>query len=287
VLAVTFAVVVVSWHRRRGRGATVRALAWTLLPAAIPSVYYAMLPHVDGEFARFQRLNHQPLMSPKVFVAGFAIGLVAVLLAPLLLRGNPCRRALGVLALVVLVMLFVPQYPWRSHLLHFTPFLFLAAAAGLAGLRDRLRDGAVRRALLPLAITVIAVLVVATPYHLWRAADAAASQRPPEYVDRDVAHALDWLAGHGGDATVLAPSGVGPWVAAWGGHHTIVGHYFWTRHYAANRRAVDAVYRGGDPARLIRRYDVRYVIVDRRRPPAWAARLHPTARFGHTLVLSV
>ena len=112
---------------------------------------------------------------------------------------------------------------------------------------------------------------------IWRVADAASTQRAPEYVDRDVARALDWLSRHGGDSTVLAPSGVGPWVAAWGGHHTIVGHYFWTRRYAANRRAVDAAYRGRDPAALLRRYDVRYVVVDRRRMPRWAARLRPVA----------
>jgi hypothetical protein len=288
VLAVAFGIVVVSWHRRRGRGATVRALAWTLLPAALPSLYYALLPHVDAEFARFQRLNHQGLLSPKVFLAGFAIGLVAVVLTPLLLRGNPARRLLGVLALVVLVMLWVPQYPWRTHLLHFTPFLFVAAVAGCTALWERAQDGALRRVLLTGALVATAILVLATPYHLWRVADAASRQRPPEYVDRDVADALDWLSRHGGDRTVLAPIGVGPWVAAWGGHHTIVGHYFWTRHYAANRRAVDAAYRGRDPAALIRSYDVRYVVIaDRRRMPAWAARLHPAARFGHALVLSV
>ena len=77
--------------------------------------------------------------------------------------------------------------------------------------------------------------MVATPFYVVRAAASVSKHRHPEYVTRGEADAIDWLADRADGSVVLAPSGTGPWVAAWGGARTLVGHYFWTHEYDRRR----------------------------------------------------
>jgi hypothetical protein len=283
-LGVVTVVCLVLWRGSLGRERTTRAALWALVPAIPPFAYYALLPKIDSEFAHFQALNHQPIFSLKVLLLSFGVGLIALAGVPRLFRGGHIQQMFGVLAVTVLFFLFIPQTPWRSHLLHFSPFLVIGAFAAWEPVFERLGERRRRIGVLVVIGCMIAG-AAATPYYLWKMAHTEAQAEAPQFITSGEHDAITWLAERSGNDTVLAPSNVSPWVAAWASKRVVVGHFLWTHNYDANRRNVDAIYAGVDPSRLIRQFGVKWILVDTTSLPTWAHGLQPAAHFSGAEIL--
>jgi hypothetical protein len=149
---------------------------------------------------------------------------------------------------------------------------------------DRLRG--TRRHVAVAAIAGCLLLsATAAPYYFWKIGRVESQTQPPEFLSTGDDKAIAWLAGQPGSDTVLAPSDVSPWVAAWAAKRVVVGHFLWTHDFKANRQAVDAVYGGANPAPLIKKLGIRWIIVHTDARPRWAQGVAPVATFPGSAVL--
>jgi hypothetical protein len=257
--------------------------AWLIGLSSLPMLYWAALPSFDPEYSRFAAANKLPLYSPVTALVSFGLGSAALLGIPRLLRGTAYPQMLGCFALALAATLYVPAYPWRSHLLYLSPVLVIAAIAAwwpiLANLRRRYRWILVGGSL--------AVAVVSAPFYYSRNIDSLMHPMPPSFLTTDDVQAINWLAHQPGEEVVLARADVSPWVAAWGRHRVVVGHYLWTHEYAQRLGEVQAVFeQSADPRPLLRGENVAWILVDEERgTPACASSVEPAARFGQTVVL--
>jgi hypothetical protein len=282
-LWLTAALCAALWARREGWRASATGLASFIAIAAAPVVYYAVLPHLDPEFAHFSKLNRQPLLGVVILGSSLGLGLGALLGAPRLLRGTRSNQVLGCFAVALFLALNLPGHPWRQNLLKLSPLMTMAAIAAWWPLLREPR----RRRWRALAAAVVAAAFVSTPYYLDRDVDGLRDHRAPQYLTQGETDAIAWLARQPRPVVVLAPVDVSPWVAARARQRVVVAHYLWTREWKARRRDVDAVFeRGSDPAGLIRRFRITWVLLDRMSAdPAWARDVAPAARFGSAVVL--
>src|SRR5205085_11950003 len=106
-----------------------RALITLLAFPMLAMLYWAVLPVIDAEYARFAAGNRQPLFSPLIVTVSLGLSAGAIIGIPLLLRGNAYQKMLGCLAAASIVMLYVPAHPWRSHIFYLSPFLIIAGVA--------------------------------------------------------------------------------------------------------------------------------------------------------------
>jgi hypothetical protein len=259
-------------------------LAWfTALPAA-PVVYYAVvLPRIDPEFARFSRLNHSPLLHPGGLVISLGLGLAAILGLGRLLRGNNAQRVLACFAMALLVALYLPRHPDRSHILYLDPLLVLGGFAAWKPFLDARRPGRWH----VLAAAAVAAALVSGPYYFRPEITSLAPRVTPVFLNSGDRAAFSWLAQRHDGGGVLARSDLSPWVAARTGHRVLVGHYLWTHDWEDRSREVDKVF-GSDtsPVPLIERFGVTWVLIDGERgTPAWARGVPVAARFDDATVL--
>jgi hypothetical protein len=272
-----------SLTRSVDRRTLLKGLVWFGLLSLPPTLYYALLPHYDPEFAHFARLNHRPLptLTTTIVSLGFAAG--AVIGVPRLVRGNRTQQLLGCLAVAVVVAVYIPQHPWRSHLFYLTPPLVVGALAAWWPVVQRWRWRPKRL----IIAAALAAALTSTPYNYVHAVRAVQDVAPPQYLAADDVAAIDWLDRRPGMSVVLAASDISPWVAARAGHRVLVGHYLWTHDYRRRRDQVDAVFHGRrSPRSLIAAFRVRWILLDaRRKVPAWAQGVKPVARFNQASVL--
>ena len=260
-------------------------LTWfTVLPLA-PLLYYgAVLPKVDPEFERFSRLNYVPIFGLGGLLTSLGLGVATLIGVPRLLRGNETQQVLACTAVAVVVALYLPRHPDRSHILYLGPVLVIGA---FAAWWPELQARPVGRWHVLAAIAVAAALVSAPYYYRFRV-EALVHRSAPAFLTSGDRAAFSWLARQHDGGVVLARTDIGPWVAARGRHRVIAGHYLWTHDWSRRSKEVDAVFdESADPRPLIRRFGVRWIVVDTERgTPRWSRGISPERRFGSTLVLA-
>jgi hypothetical protein len=266
------------WRVSLARLATLTAFT---LP---PLIYWTVLPVVDREFGRFAAANRPAPFSPLAVVVDLGLGTTAVLGLPKLLRGNAYQQTLGCFCVALIVALYVPLQPWRSHLYYLTPVLVIG---GLAAWWPTLRT-LPRAPRWVLSGGLLAATMVSIPYYYGQYVRALTSGGPPAFLSSGDAAAIEWFAMRDGDEVVLAPPDVSPWIAARGHHRVVIGHALWTDQYARRRAEVEAVFDGSaDPRPLLRDTGTAWVLVDESRfAPAWAVNVEPVAQFGTTRLLA-
>jgi len=271
--------------RRIGWRRVLPGLTWfTVLPLG-PLLYYAVvLPAVDPEFERFSRLNYVPIFGLGGLLTSLGLGVATLLGLPRLLRGNEAQQVLGCTAVAVVVALYLPRHPDRSHILYLGPVLVIGA---FAAWWPELRARPVGRRHVLAALAVAAALVSA-PYYYRHRIEALRHRAAPAFLTAGDRAAFSWLARQHDGGVVLARTDMGPWVAARGRHRVIVGHYLWTHDWSDRTKEVDAVFgKDADPRPLISRFGVTWVVIDTERgTPGWARRISPARRFDSTVVLA-
>jgi len=259
----------------------VRAAAWLVCLAAPPMLYYAVLPHIDADYGHFASGNYLPIMSPVTVVVNLGLGLGAYLGLKRLLAGSRAAQVIGCLAIALVVSLYAPWYPWRSHLFYLVPILVVGAGVAWWP-RLRVSSAIARWGVVLAAIASVASL----PYYYRRSVAGVLQVRPPAYLTIGDVRAIQWLAHDHGDGVVLARSDISPWIAAWARHRVLVGHWLWTYDYQQRVAEVDQVFAGRDPAMLIARFDVRWVLIDTNRGvPRWARTVASVKTFGTAVIL--
>jgi hypothetical protein len=271
--------------RRLGWRRVLPGVTWfSVLPLA-PLLYYAVvLPSVDPEFERFSRLNYVPVFGLGGLLTSLGLGVATLIGLPRLLHGNEAQRVLGCASLAVVVALYLPRHPDRSHVLYLGPVLVIGAfAAWWPELRAR-RVGRWH----VLAAVMVAAALVSAPYYYRFRIEALMDRSAPAFLTAGDRAAFSWLTRQHDGGVVLARTDIGPWVAARGRHRVIAGHYLWTHDWRRRSRNVDAVFgKGTDPRTLIRRFGVTWVVIDTERgTPRWARGIIPTRRFDSTIVLA-
>jgi hypothetical protein len=261
----------------------IRAAVWLICLSAAPMLYYAVLPHIDADYRHFASGNYLPIksLSPLSTVVSLGLGLGAYLGLRRLLAGSRAGQAMGCLAIALVVSLYAPRYPWRTHLFYLVPMLVVGA--GVAWWPRLNHWPAIGRS--GVAVAVIAS-IASLPYYYRHDLAGIMHVRAPAYLTIGDVRAIQWLAHHHGDEVVLARSDISPWIAAWARHRVLVGHYLWTYDYAQRKTEVDQVFAGRDPATLIARFRVSWVLIDSNRGvPRWARSVVPVKSFGAAVVL--
>jgi hypothetical protein len=268
----------IAWRR------VLPGMAWfTVLPAGPLLAYAVILPRIDPEFERFSRLNYVPIFGLGGLLTSLGLGLATLLGLRRLLVGNEAQRVLGCTAVAVVVALYLPRHPDRSHILYLGPVLVIGA---FAAWWPELRARAVGRWHVLAAVAVAAALVSA-PYYYRHRVEALVHRDPPAFLTAGDRAAFSWLARQHDGGVVLARTDIGPWVAARGRHRVIAGHYLWTHDWSDRSKEVDAVFDGADPRPLIRHFGVTWIVVDTDRgAPGWVRGLTPVRSFGSTVVLA-
>jgi len=271
------------WARRWGWRPMLRGIAWLGVFSAVPILYWAVLPRVDSEYARFATANWRPLFSPLITLVSLGLGSGAIIGIPWLLRGNTYQQMLACFAGACIVALYIPTHPWRSHIFYLSPILVIAALAAWWPVLLRLRPG-------PrwvLSSGLLAAAIISTPYYYARNISGLARFERPAYLTSGDVAAIQWIANQPGIDVVLARPDLNPWVASRGHHRVVVGHYLWTHEYERRRAEVQAIFEdGADPRPLLRADQVAWILVDEDRgAPAWAQGIEPAVRFDQTVVL--
>ena len=106
-----------------------RGIGWLGVFSALPMLYWAMLPWVDSEYARFAADNQRPLFSPLLTLVSLGLGSGAIIGIPRLLRANAYQQMLACFAMACILALYVPAHPWRSHIFYLSPVLVIGALA--------------------------------------------------------------------------------------------------------------------------------------------------------------
>jgi hypothetical protein len=271
--------------RRIGWRRMLPGAAWfTALPFA-PLLYYAVvLPSVDPEFERFSRLNYVPIFGLGGLLTSLGLGVATLVGLPRLLRGNEAQQVLACAAVAVVVALYLPRHPDRSHILYLGPVLVIGA---FAAWWPELRARPLGRWHV-LAAVVVAAALVSAPYYYRFRIEALVHREAPAFLTAGDRATFSWLARQHDDGVVLARTDIGPWVAARGRHRVIAGHYLWTHDWTQRSKEVDAAFdQGADPRPLIRRFGVTWVVIDTDRgTPSWARGVAPAQRFDSTIVLA-
>ena len=272
----------VLWARRLGWWPVSKGLLWLALSSA-PMLYWAVLPRLDSEYARFASANRISLFSPVVTLASLGLGSFAFLGLPRLLHGNTYTQLLAAFAVALLLALHIPAHPWRSHLFYLSPILVIAAIRAWSPSLLRLRPGP-RWAL---AAGLIGTAFLSTPNY-YRLHSTVVHFWPPTYLTTGDVAGIEWIARQSGDDVVLARRDLSPWIAARGNHRVVVGHLLWTHDYGRRREEVGEVFRAGvDPRELLRKEHVRWVFIDGDRGfPEWTRGVEPVVRFGKTAIFS-
>jgi len=273
------------WARRWGWRSMLKGVGWVGVFSALPMLYWAVLPWVDSEYARYvadTRLG-RPLFSPLLTLVSLGLGSGAIIGIPRLLRANAYQQMLACLTVAVIVALYVPAHPWRSHIFLLSPVLVIGALAAWWPVFLRLRPGLCWI----LAGGLLAAATISIPYYYSRVVRGLAHRGPPTYLTSGDVGAIRWIAERPGTDVVLARWDVSPWIAARGHHRVVVGHYQWTNEYDRRRAEVQAIFEeGADPRPLLRAEQVAWVLIDEdRSTPAWARGVEPAARFDQTVIL--
>ncbi len=282
-LGLTAVLCALLWARHRGVRSVGRGMVWIGCLAAVPMLYWLVLPHVDPEYARFASVNVMPVLPLRVVVMTLGLGIGAVLGVPRLLRGNAYQQMLGCATVAFCIALYIPAHPWRPHLFMLAPVLVIAAAAAwvpvIATFPRPLRLG---------TALLVPILAFSTTAELYRNNIRDILHfAPPLYLTAGDQTAIRWIAQQPGNGVVLARSDLSPIVAAESHHRVVVGHMLWTRNYAQRRAEVNGAFdNDSSPLPLIKRDQVEWVLVDEDRGiPAWARGVPPVVQFGQTVVL--
>jgi hypothetical protein len=261
-----------------------KGLVWFGSLSLAPGIYYAVvLPRIDPEYDRFSRLNHLPVPGVTTTVVSLGLGFAAIVGIPRLVRGNRAQQLLGCFALALIVALYIPQHPWRSHLMSLSPLLVLGALAAWWPLLSAWD----RRLKLVVVTIVVALTLPSIAYYERLNVRGIENVEPPAYLTSGDVAAMGWLNRKPGDGVVLARSDISPWVAVRSGHRVVVGQYLWTHNFSERQREVDAVFGlGKDPRSLLEGLKVQWILIDGARGvPSWAVGVRPAALFGATRVL--
>ncbi|HJY80205.1 MAG TPA: hypothetical protein VKK81_03875 [Candidatus Binatia bacterium] len=271
------------WARRWGWRPMLKGVGWLGVFSALPILYWAVLPWVDSEYARFAAFSGRPLFSPLLTFVSLGLGSGAIIGIPRLLRANAYQQMLACFAAAFIVALYVPAHPWRSHIFYLSPMLVIGAIAAWWPMLLRLRRG-LRWILVG---GLLAAATASIPYYYARQVSGLAHFEPPTYLTSGDVAAIQWIAGQPGTDVVLARPDLSLWVASKGHHRVVVGNYYWTHEYGRRRAEVQAIFEDrADPRALLRAEQVAWVIIDEDRGlPAWARGVKPAARFDQTVVL--
>ena len=271
------------WAKVWGWKSILRGVGWLGIWSGPPIMYWALLPYLDGEYARFAAANRIHVFSIPVTFVSLGLSAGAIVGIPRLLRANAYQQMLGCFSAAFVVALNVPAHPWRMHLFNLSPVLIIAALAAWWPMFLRLRRG-------PRWILIASLLAAATisvPYYNALAFKELAHFAPPVYLSTGDVAAIQWIADQPGAEVVLARSDLSPFVVSRGHHRVVVGHWLWTHQYDRRRAEVEAVFeKGADPRPLLKTEQVAWLLIDGDRGvPAWAAGVKPVMRFDQTVVL--
>jgi hypothetical protein len=260
-----------------------RGIGLLCILSVLPMLYWALLPWVDSEYARFAATNWRPLLSPLHTLVSLGLGSGAVFGIPRLLRANPYQQMLACFAVAFIGALYVPAHPWRSHIFYLSPVLVIAALAAWWPVFLRLRRGL--RWIL--AVSLLVAATASIPYYYARYVSGLAHFGPPTYLTSGDVTAIQWIADQPGTDVVLARPDLSLWVASRGHHRVVVGNFYWTHEYGRRRAEVEAVFEDrADPRPLLRAEQVAWVLIDGDRGlPGWARGVEPAARFDQTVIL--
>jgi hypothetical protein len=270
------------WAGTRGWRCVLPGLSCLVFFSAVPILYWTILPQIDSEYARFATSNWTALLSPFCALVSLGLGSAAIIGLPRLLRGNSYQQMLACFTFAFIVALYIPAHPWRSHVYYLSPILTMAAFAAWSPIVFQFA----RRHWM-VAGSVILAVTVSDLYYYARNVRGLLSFAPPTYLTSGDLAAIRWISSRPGDDVVLARSDLSPWVAARGHHRVIVGHYLWTHEYRRRRAEVDKIFESGaDPCPLIRKDDVKWILIDGDRGvPVWARGIRPAAYFDQTIIL--
>jgi hypothetical protein len=271
------------WSATYGWKRILRGLSWLVFFSGISMSYWAVLPLIDTEYARFAHSNWVPLLSLPCALVSIGLGLGAIIGLPRLLRGNNYQQMLASFTLAFITALYVPAHPWRSHIFNLSPVLIIATFAAWSPVLLQLG----RRHWIVAGSFLVAV-TLNNLYYYARNVRGLLNFGPPTYLTTGDLAAIQWISSRPGIDVVLARSDLSPWVASRGHHRVIVGHYLWTHEYRRRRAEVDAIFDiGANPQPLIRKDHVRWVLIDGDRGvPIWARGIRPAVRFDRTIILS-
>jgi hypothetical protein len=273
----------VVWARRWGWRPMLIGLGQFALLSGLPMLYWAVLPLLDSEYAHFAAANRRPVFSPLLTLVTLGLGSGAIIGIPRLLRANAYQQMLAFFAVGFLVALYIPAHPWRSHIFYLSPVLVIGALVAWWPVLLRLPPG-LRWVL---AGGLLAAAMVSIPYYYSRNITALSQLGKPAYLTTGDVAAIKWIAEQPGSDVVLARTDLNPWFASRAHHRVVVGHYLWTNEYRRRRTEVDAVFeKGADPRSLLRRDQVKWIVIDQDRgTPGWAQGIEPAARFDRTIIL--
>jgi hypothetical protein len=194
------------WAKRWGWQSTLRGISCLGIFSALPMLYWAVLPWVDSEYARFAALNRQPLFPFRLVLVSLGLGSAAIGGIPWLLRATAYQQLLACFAGACIVALYVPAHPWRSHIFYLSPVLVITALAVWWPILMRLRRGARWM----LAGGLLAAATTSLPYYYARNISGLAHLGPPVYLTSGDVAAIRWLADQPGTDVVLARKDLSP-----------------------------------------------------------------------------
>jgi hypothetical protein len=283
-LWLTAAFYAVVWGRHWGWRFMLRGIGEFTFLAGLPMLYWAVLPLIDSEYARFAADNRRPVFSPQLTLISLGLGSGAIIGIPRLLRANAYQQMLACFAAAFIVALYIPAHPWRSHIFYLSPVLVIGSLAAWWPVLLRLRPSGLRWIL---AGGLLVAAMVSIPYYYSRNITALSQLGKPAYLTTGDVAAIKWIAEQPGSDVVLARTDLNPWFASRAHHRVVVGHYLWTNEYRRRRTEVDAVFeKGADPRSLLRKEQVKWIVIDQDRgTPGWAQGIEPAARFDQTLIL--
>jgi hypothetical protein len=287
------------WRMLEGQpiGQTARAYA-TIVCLSLPVVVYdGYLVLTDPKLTTGQALYASP--NPLAYLLG--LGVVAFLAVPAALKaardGGP-DRFLVVWAGVTLVQIYLPRWlvPFQMQLiLGIQVPLAILGARSLAALWTRVAQRSSRHRLgMAAAIAAVLALSLTTSIHHLRGVFERLERHTlPEYLDRDVEVAIQWLAAHAAEqAVVVSATQIAPFIPVLADTRMYTGDYEaptadFARKRALVERALGGMGADGRTAlEFLRAERIDYVFYDRdlERVVGSAARSRMRAGAGFAVV---
>jgi hypothetical protein len=218
-----------------------------------------------------------------VILVSLGLGVGAIVGIPRLLRGNTYRQMLACFSVAFCIALYTPAHPYRTHLFLLSPVLVIAALAAwwpillcLSWFHRWILAGA-----------LLAAATISAPFYSVYLFKSLVIFVPPAYITSGDVAAIEWIAKQQGTDVVLARQDLSPLLASRGHHRVLVGHWLWTNQYQQRKAEVETIFKNGaDPASLLRKEKVVWVLIDEDRgTPGWATGVTPVVRFDQTIVL--
>lgn len=215
------------------------ALSVAAAGAALPLGYYYLLSHSDPAWRLASHYEVIPRLPALALLAGLGPLAVIATLGVRRPRGDVIEQVLLLWIAGCLITYFVND----SFAPHALQGLSLPLAVLIVRAGQRLR--------VPWPLGLLAVGLLTIPGLAYDARKFVNTARNPKlvqyYLPQSDARALSWVANHAPGGGVLAPTPIALVIPSQTGRAVWVGHAYWSRHYVARARQVDALFSGRMP----------------------------------------